>query len=242
VADDKIKLTKKQIEEAIATMYSYRCDGLTDKETMDVMGLNADTYLYINTLMYEQQAEELKTKPREHSYIDYIIKQSENVKDLSKMIDEFKTSKQFGAMVGAVRARAEIYDKIIKTGQEFGIIEKTPERKEIMAGVAVVDMTSAKLKEMITTELKQLNVLMATHGDVDVLSLPPAELHHGPTLEEDMILAGMDTSLPTAIMLHDPNVKPRAIVLPRRIEPSKTVRANTSKIIRPRHATKQKIV
>lgn len=174
-----MKLTKDQVKEAIATIYGALCEGQADKDVIDDMGLSAEQYEQLKAAMFDAKADEVRAKPTEHVYIEYMINQINNINDLTTMIEQFKSSKQYNAMVGAVRARGEIYDKLIARGQEFGIIHKKPDRKEIVAGVLIGDLSNKELKKLITSELGKLNGLMKRYGDADIMAIEPGPLHLG---------------------------------------------------------------
>lgn len=178
-----MRLTKAQLQEAIATIYGYLAQGKSDKYIMKEMGFTAEEFEHLKVEMFDAKADELRVRPDEHAYVEYLINQTQNIRDLTTMIKTFKKTKQFNAMVGAVRARAEIYDKLIAKAQEFGLIRKTPERKEIIAGVMVAELTNKELQKAVVGELSMLDQLTKKFGDGDLLSLPaPGALHHGPAL------------------------------------------------------------
>lgn len=181
-----MRLTKKQLKEAIETIYAGLCDDRTDKDMMTAMGLSAEEFQDLKAQMFDKKADAIREKPNEHIFVEYLINQTGNIQALTDMIAEFKTSKQYNAMVGAVKARADIYDRLIAKGQEFGLIDKRPERKEIVAGLLVADLSNQQLKVEMTRALDGLNKLQKRFGDGDLLALPKAEsLHRGPALEAE---------------------------------------------------------
>jgi hypothetical protein len=63
------------------------------------------------------------------------------------------------------------------------LIKKTPDRKEIVAGVLVADLTNEELKKEIMGELKGLNKLMKHHGDQNIINMQESDgIYHGPGL------------------------------------------------------------
>lgn len=179
--------TKAEKQEAIVTIYSKLCRGKSDREIVADMGISAEEYEELKSAMFDAKADELRGTPEDHMYVRYMIEQNINLKDLTRMIKQFKTTKQYNAMVGAVRARSEILDKIIAKGQEFGLIKKTPSRKEIVAGVLVADMSNQALREGITHAIKNLDRLVREYGgEKDFLELPsPQDLHYGKTIDAE---------------------------------------------------------
>lgn len=175
-------MTKSELSEAMTTLWDLLTSGNSDAEAMDMMGLSSDTYVDLKRRLVDEKAAELKNKPAEHIYVEYIIWQTMGIVDLTKMMGEFKRLKQYNAMVGAVRVRAELYDKLIAKGQEFGVFKKTPERKEIVAGMAISEMGNKELKGAITGAIGELGKLMKRYGDTKIIDIEPGPTHHGPAL------------------------------------------------------------
>jgi len=178
-----MKLTKEQLKEAVTTIYEGLSQGQTDKDIIEEMGISADQYEKLKSAMFEAKTEELKARPHEHIYVDYMLAQSGNIRDLTDMISQMHSTKNYAAMVGAVRARSDIIDRLIEKGQQFGIIHKKPDRKEIVAGVMVAELSDKQLKKMILGELGMLNNLRKQFGEKNLADIDRnVELHSGPAL------------------------------------------------------------
>jgi hypothetical protein len=189
--------SKSEVLEAMATIWLRLCEGEKEKDIMDEMGLTAEEFKAFQSALYDAKADEIRSMPEEHLYVKYIQDQAVNIHDLTEMIGNFKNTKQYNAQVGAIRVRSEIADKIIAKGQEFGLIKKTPDRKEIVAGVLVANLSNNQLKEGITAAIGQLDGLVNTYGETDFAELPkPGQLHYGPQLPEHKGLSDMGTDMP----------------------------------------------
>jgi len=190
-----MKLTKSQLIDAINTIYSALSEGEGDKEIATKMGITNEEYGRLKIAMLDARADAVRGEPTEHTYVRYTIDMIQNIRDLTAMIKEFKSTKQYTAMVGAIRARADIQDRIIKTGQDFGLVAREPTRKEIVAGVMVADLSNVELKRAITAELADLNDLMRQYGDKDISKLKAGAIHRGPALPPaELIVEEDDTS------------------------------------------------
>jgi hypothetical protein len=173
-------LSKVELSEAMISLFEELSEGNTDASIMDLMGWNADTFQNVKRAMLEGKAEELRTKPREHVYVEYLISQSRNIQDLNDLVDTLDKKQQYNALVGAIRLRSDIHDKIIARGQEFGVIRKEAETKRIIGGLLVTDMSSSEIRTAIGTHLGELKGMMERFGDADFASMPtPKKLHHG---------------------------------------------------------------
>ena len=151
------------------------------------LGLSWADYEELKSKMLEIESLKIQEKSAEATYVEYVIKQETNIKDLTDMITKFKESKQHAAMVSAVKARAEIYDKMISVGQELGFIKKVPERTEVIAGVMVAEMSNDDLRAAIAGELASLDALMKKHGEGHITDLTPGQLHFSDAPESAVI-------------------------------------------------------
>lgn len=176
------RLTKKQLAEAIQTIYSGYVEGKTDEEQAADMGIDAEEFTKLRVAMFDAKADEVRARPTEHTYVQYMIDQAKNIKDLTDMIGDFKSSRQHTAMVAAVKARADIADKLIKWGQEFGMIHKDAKSGDFGLSALIADMSNKQLRIAITAELKTLNGLVNRYGEDSIVDMKPGSLHHGPRL------------------------------------------------------------
>lgn len=177
-----MRLSKSELEDAAGVLFEALCSGITDDEAAEDLGVDRPTYDKIKAKMFDIHADVIRKMPVEHIFVQYILDQTANIRDLTSMIGEFKATKQYNAMVGAIRTRSEIQDKIISRGQEFGLIDKTPEKKQIVAGIVIREMSNSDIKRAALRELSDLNKLMAEAGDADMLDVEVGEVHRGPAL------------------------------------------------------------
>jgi len=216
------KLTKEQLREAVQHIYSSMVEGGTDADIAAEMGITAEEYQGLKAAMFDAKADEVRARPTEHTYVQYMIDQAQNVKDLTNMIADFKMSKQYNAMVGAVKVRSEIYDKLIKFGQDFGLIHKEAKKGELLVGHLIADMTNKQLKAAITGELSMLNGLVKKYGDKDIMDMDPGSLHHGPRLPPARIDDDRVDEDPGAVVAKTVHAK-------RKAEPKKTAKSKNTK-------------
>jgi hypothetical protein len=179
-------LTKSELLEASKTLFDELVKGDNDSDVADMMGWDAEQLAAIRKLMLESRAAEIRTKPREHVYIEYIIDQRRNVKDLTELITNLDSKQQYNALVGAIRLRSEITDKIVDRGCEFGLIKRDQpgglgggNTFNIIAGVNVGDMSTPQLRDAIGNQLKELEAMIKGFGDgKGILELNPGKLHY----------------------------------------------------------------
>jgi hypothetical protein len=172
-------LTRNELLELAATIYDRMVAGDSEADIMSAYGLDEVTFTKARRIMLDVRAQEARTKPREHVYVEYCMAQQRNILDLDVFIKELDAKNQYNAVVGAIRLRSDLIDRIVQRGMEFGIIRKEPERKELVAGLFISDMNSGELKKAILDQIQQMNDMISRFGDGDILSLDPGGLHYG---------------------------------------------------------------
>ena len=153
-------------------------EGKTDDVAQAELGVSPARYIRLKKSVFDLEAERIRTVPTEHTYIQYCLAQMGCIKDLTDLLKEAKKQKNSNASVGAIRARSDIYDKLIKTGQEFGILEKKPEEKRIVAGIIVANLSNDQLKQAITSAIGSLNDMVLRFGDLDMTQIDAGPLHY----------------------------------------------------------------
>lgn len=179
----KLKLTEGEMDQAAEDLFQYLITGKGDEEAQDELGVDTATYGKIKRHMLDRKAVEIHNRPTEHVYVQYILDQAQNLRVLTDMIKTNTADKNQNAVVGAIRLRADLYDRIITKGQECGLIEKEPERREIIAGVIVADLTNRQLQGVLKTELFEITQMMSEYGTKKFIDVELGPIHHGPALK-----------------------------------------------------------
>lgn len=185
-----LRLSKENMRAALAALRSYLATGMTDQDICQTMGISWVDYEDLKNKLLESEAAKISSRSSEDVFVEYMLNQEINVRDLTEMIQGFKSSKQHAAMVGAVKARAEIYDKIIKTGQELGFIDKVPEKTEIVAGVVVKSLSEEELREQLLAGSANFQGKVLKYGiGSNIVDIEPGPTHFKGPLE---LVAGQE--------------------------------------------------
>jgi hypothetical protein len=163
--------TRGEYRRLIAELKAHLADGKTDLEAAEAMFKgDTKTYNILKRELYQQEKVDLHNKTTEEVFVDYVLRQEGCIRDLNQLIrDKEGTVRNSSTTVGAIRAKSDILDKIIERGQEFGILEKVPEKKQVIAGVMVAQLDNDALRQLITRELGGLQALVSRYGDDDML-------------------------------------------------------------------------
>lgn len=184
-----LELSKAEIREAVAKAMSLTLAGKDDDEIAELMGLTPAQLEQVRKELLAKEADRLISRGSEEIYADYVLQQLACIRDLVRLQRDFRESKNTSAMVGAIRARSEIIDKIVDRGQDLGFINKVPERKHITGGILVAEMSNAELRKAIVTELQTVQAMMKEvgGGGKGLLEISSGPLHREmPPLDPDI--------------------------------------------------------
>ena len=151
--------------------------GFSEPDVREKMKLTLDEYEKIRRGAFQFEAERARKKSNEEVYVDYVVNQSKCIRDLTAIAGEFKERKNHSALVSAIRARSEIYDKIVKLGQDFGIVTKEPERSEHSVSVLIANLGSDELRAIVVSELQNMDRLTQMYGGQNILDITPGRIH-----------------------------------------------------------------
>jgi hypothetical protein len=152
-------------------------DGENDDEIRAKFAMDIDTYDRFAKECLLQEVDRIQSKSVGEVYVEYMLAQKKCISDLERMATRFDNVKHYSALVNSVKTRSDILDKIIKVGQDFGLLEKRPERREIVAGLMIAKMDDDQLRNTILGELKNLEKMMNHIGNQTIIDLPQGEMY-----------------------------------------------------------------
>lgn len=156
----KNQRSEKEIRDLLAKLAICLAENMTVEETCDHLDIRfQDYHMYVERLRAVETADMLNMNEMER-YVEYCRSQTKIIRDMENIKVEFKRSKQYNALVGASRLQSDIYDKMIKIGQELGIILKTPESVNIIGGLDVRSLSDVQIRNEIRDELETSRELL----------------------------------------------------------------------------------
>lgn len=153
----------------LAEIKKYLGQRVPDEEIAEKLCLTAGRYNDLKKELYRQEIASLQSLTTEDVFLEYKWQQGECIGALDKMITAIGSdTKQHNALVGAIKARSEIIDKVIKTGQDMGVIQKAPETRLVVHGHALTSLSDAQLRKLVVTDLQGLGSLVEKYGMRDM--------------------------------------------------------------------------
>lgn len=171
-------LSDKDLDKAAALLWRFLKSGKTEKVAQDKLCVTDEEYALIRSRMFDSKSEQLTSMSAEHVYIQYVIDQSSNIKKLDEFTALFKKNKQYNAMLGAMRLRSELLDKILAKGQECGVIHKEPERREING--SLMTMTLEQLQTKMLEQNRKIQNMVSGFGNTNFIDVDIGDIYHTP--------------------------------------------------------------
>jgi hypothetical protein len=177
-------LKRTELLELASTVYDYMVRGKKDTWIMEQLGIDAEDFQEVKRFLLESKAENIRNQPREHYFVEYSIEQRRNIRDLDDLIKNLDKGSQYNAIIGAIRLRSDITDKIVNRAQEFGLVKKEATKHEMVGGIIIAQLGADELRKAITDQTKALGEAMGRYGEKSFLALPATgALHYGPSID-----------------------------------------------------------
>jgi len=119
---------------------------------------SADVAMYVERVMREATVQ-LEAQDAGVTYIRYTLSQLTVARQLNDLIKDFSNSKQYNALVGALRAKSDIIDRVLKVGQDMGFVRRVPEGHFIVSGQDLRELTQDELVKRIASENERMETL-----------------------------------------------------------------------------------
>lgn len=177
-------LKRTELLELASTVYDYMVRGKKDTWIMEQLGVDSEDFQEVKRFLLESKAENIRNQPREHYFVEYSIEQRRNIRDLDDLIRNLDKGSQYNAIIGAIRLRSDITDKIVNRAQEFGLVKKEATKHEMVGGIIIAQLGADELRKAITDQTKMLGEAMGKYGEKPFLALPASgSLHYGPAID-----------------------------------------------------------
>jgi len=152
----------------VAALRVFIAQGTTVDRILEATGWTTG---YLSGLQAELFAEEERARVGRRSedvFVEYCLRTEDNVAALDDLIEQFHDSKQGSALVGAIKAKQDLWDRTIKLGQTLGLIKREPKKSVHLVG----SMSDPELRTYINQRIRRIRELATRGNDTHLLDLP----------------------------------------------------------------------
>jgi hypothetical protein len=98
-------------------------------------------------------------------FSEYRLQQLQAAQELEDLAEVFRHSRQFSALVSAVKTRSDILDRVVKTGQELGVIKRAAREVNVNAQVDFRSMSVRELRVHLRREMAEVRDLLGAEPE-----------------------------------------------------------------------------
>jgi hypothetical protein len=153
-------------------------EGMSRDQIKEVMSLNEHGIGVIEKRLLANDGQIALNQSTAHRFYNYTLQQEQCVRDLeyiiSMIVAEMEQSRDFSgegefnkrlspqAAIIAIKAKSEILDKVVKTGQDMGIIEKRARELRVSGNLNLATLSTDDLKKTLSDKLDEFQKLVGT--------------------------------------------------------------------------------
>ena len=97
----------------INKLRALQASGLTTDEIVDRSGWTEDKLSKVREELFAREEMDLVGRRTEDVFIDYVMRTRANIRQLDDILEDLRMTKQGSAMVGAVKAKQDLMDRIL---------------------------------------------------------------------------------------------------------------------------------
>ena len=158
------------IRRAQVYMRAFLAEGLSREDIKDRLGINDKVYDEIELNLLESEGAKFTNMGTAHRYYIYMLRMEQLVRELDQftrlhMDDDPRKS----GVVGAIKAKANIYDNLMKMGQELGIIAKRARELRVLGEINLVALPNEEIRQLYEERMAWFDSVMRGTPE-----LPPA--------------------------------------------------------------------
>jgi len=167
-----LKFSEQEIRDSFAKIRVAIVDGVDDIELSERLGISTSDTQELKRKFLEHEASLVRSKSTEIDYVEYCLEMQRSMADLDRLISSNKKiGSAISTVVSAVRARADIVDRMMKTGIDLGLIVRQGKNGTAEGGEAIKGLTNPEIRKYIFQEIQVFNNTMIRYGDRNITDL-----------------------------------------------------------------------
>lgn len=153
------KLSKAEARRCMNRIRHMIGKNYDDAEIAEELNIRSDQVEFLKRRIYQLDKARFQSFDKYAVYTDYVAKSTQMVKELDEIKTKFRNRGQWAALVAAVKQKGEIYDKVIKLGQDFGFIDKKATEIKVEGEMTFSTMSEKDIRAEIESEVKKMHQL-----------------------------------------------------------------------------------
>jgi|GEM_PF-2802365 len=124
-------------------------------------------------------------KRNENIYAEYRLTMGIISQETASLGSTFRANRQYDRLLPVLKMQADILDRLIKTGQELGVIDKAAQKIEVNSKVETRNLTITEMRARIVDELEHTRMLIESDPRVIEIEGPAGTVFNKMLAEPD---------------------------------------------------------
>lgn len=163
-----MRLNKRDRQKVLDKLFYKLSQGESDENIAQQLGLETKDIQILKLELFDLQIQKMRSKSAEENFVDWMIQQKGNIQELTTIIEDSRgdtDSRGFGARVSAIKARSDMYNKILDEGRACGVLKKDINKEDDLDGENISDLTDNQIRQKLTEEIENINNIMTEEDE-----------------------------------------------------------------------------
>ena len=156
-----LRRPKDEQRALIAIVRQWVAERKPDSEMLDMLtaqGIGVRELATLKRLAEDEERAEVEGRDGMQVFLEYRRDQLQVVKALDDFVEKVKGENSYlNAVPGALRAKADVIDRVLKAGQDLGVITRKPKESVFLGGLIVGEMSDSQIAD----KLSEINAHLA---------------------------------------------------------------------------------
>jgi len=161
---------ERWVRDAATYMRAFVAEGLSREEIKGRLDIDDRMYDEIEMQLLETEGAKFTNMGTAHRYYLYMVRIEQCIRELDQFIKlHIEEDPRKSGVVGAIKAKAGLYENLMKMGQDLGIIQKRAKEIRVLGEINLVAMPNEEIRKLYEERMAWFQSVMQ-----GTPSLPPA--------------------------------------------------------------------
>jgi hypothetical protein len=157
-------LRDRWVKQATPYMRAFIAEGLSREEIKERLGVDDKMYDEVEMLLLETEGAKFTNMGTAHRYFHYMLRTEQFVRELDQFTRlHMEDDPRKSGVVGAIKAKAQLTENMMKMGQELGIISKRAKEVRVLGEINLVALPNEEIQQLYEERMSWFqNVMQGT--------------------------------------------------------------------------------
>lgn len=152
---------KRWLSKAEVYVRAFLSDGLDREEIMERLRIDERTYDVIERAIMETHGARFCKMSNAHRYYLFSLRMEGLARQLDEFVDRhIDEDPRKSNVVGAIKAKKEIFNDVVRVGQELGVIKQQPKALRMYGDINLAVMPNDQLTVLVKDQMERFSTIV----------------------------------------------------------------------------------